>query len=139
AQNARSVDAEAGLAFDRHTGSPHFGRLYLVYTEETVNENNDLDIMLRFSDDNGGTWSAPIRVNDDPPGRSQFLPRIAVDDTTGNISICWLDARNSATNTAAQLFCTVAPPTGATPTFLPNVAISDGTSTSNGFGVEFGD
>ena len=139
AQNARSVDAEAGLAFDHHVGSPHFGRLYLVYTDEVVNESNDFDIMLRFSDNNGATWSAPIRVNDDPPGRSQFLPRIAVDNSTGDISVCWHDARNSATNTAMQEFCTVAPATGATPVFLPNVAISDGASTSNGAGVEFGD
>jgi hypothetical protein len=139
AQNARSVDAEAGLAFDNHAGSPHFGRLYLVYTEEVGAESNDMDIMLRFSDNNGATWSAPIRVNDDPPGRSQFLPRISVDDTTGDISVCWHDARNSPTNTAMQVFCTVAPPTGATPVFLPNAVISDGASTSNGAGVEFGD
>src|SRR6185295_11010948 len=41
AQNVRSIDAEAGLAYDRLSTSPHFGRLYLVYTEEPVNENND--------------------------------------------------------------------------------------------------
>lgn len=141
AQNLRSVDSEAGLAFDNHPGSPHFGRLYLVYTEETVDENNDTDVMLRFSDDNGGTWSAPIRVNDDPAAqiRSQFLPKIALDDTTGNLSICWHDCRNSASNTAMQVFCTAAPPTGASPVFLPNVQISDGASTSNGSGIEFGD
>lgn len=141
AQNARSVDAEAGLAFDNNPASPHFGRLYLVYTAETVDENNDLDIMLRFSDNNGAAWSAPIRVNDDPaaPIRSQFLPKISVDDTTGNIAVCWHDARNSATNVAMQPFCTVASTAGATPTFLPNQRIGNGTSTSNGAGVEFGD
>jgi len=139
AQNARSVDAEAGLGFDSNTASPHFGRLYLVYTEEVVNESNDMDIMVRFSDNNGATWSAPIRVNDDPPGRSQFLPRIVVDPVTSNILVCWHDARNSPTNTAVQIFCSVAPPTGATPTFSANVMVSDGTSTSSGLGVEFGD
>ena len=141
AQNTRSVDPEAGLAFDSNPSSPHFGRLYLVYTDETVNENNDTDIMLRFSDNNGANWSAPIRINDDPaaPIRSQFLPKIAVDRTTGNIAICWYDARNSPTNTTAQIFCTVAGPTGATPTFLPNTLVSDGTSTSTGAGIEFGD
>lgn len=141
AQNARSVDPETGLAFDNNPASPHFGRLYLVYTDETVNENNDTDIMLRFSDDNGATWSAPIRVNDDPPApiRSQFLPKMAVDDNSGSLSICWHDARNSPTNRGVQIFCTTASTAGATPTFLPNVLISDGTSTSNGAGVEFGD
>ena len=140
-QNSRSVDAESGLAYDRNPASPRFGRLYLVYTDETVDENNDTDIMLRFSDNDGATWSAAIRVNDDPaaPVRSQFLPRIATNPATGNIGVCWHDARNSATNTAVQIFCTVSTPTPATPTFIANVAVSDGSSTSNGSGVEFGD
>ncbi|HMJ46924.1 MAG TPA: sialidase family protein, partial [Ferruginibacter sp.] len=79
AQNVRSIDAEAGLAYDLNPASPHLGRLYLVYTDEVVAENNNTDIMLRFSDDDGAVWSAPIRVNDDPvaPIRSQFLPRIS--------------------------------------------------------------
>lgn len=141
AQAARSVDPEAGLAYDNHVGSPHFGRLYLVYTEETAPENDDLDIMLRFSDDNGATWSSAMRVNDDPaaPIRSQFLPRIAVDGSSGNILICWHDCRSSASNTAMQEYCAVATPTGATPAFSTNVLAGDGASTSNGFGIEFGD
>ncbi len=140
-QNARSVDAEAGLAYDRNPLSPRFGRLYLVYTDEVVDESNDTDIRLRFSDNNGSTWSAPIRVNDDPaaPIRSQFLPRIASNPLTGNVAVCWHDARNSATNTAMRVFCSVATPTPATPSFIANVAVSDAASTSNGAGVEFGD
>ncbi len=141
AQNSRSVDSEAGLAFDRNPMSPRFGRLYLVYTEETAAENNDTDIMLRWSDDNGVTWSAPLRVNNDPavPIRSQFLPRIATSPVSGNITVCWHDARNSASNTAAEVFCAVSTPTPATPTFVVQAVVSDGASTSNGSGVEFGD
>lgn len=151
AQSSRSVDAEAGLAYDRFDGagalpgfpgpSPHLGRLYLVYTEETVNENDDTDVMVRFSDDDGGSWSAPIRVNDDPaaPVRSQFLPRIASNRLSGNVAVCWHDARNSGGNTAAEEYCSIATPTGATPAFFTNVKISDGASTSTGGGVEFGD
>jgi hypothetical protein len=142
AQSLRSVDSEAGLAFDRNPASPHFGRLYLMYTEETVNENNDMDIMLRFSDNNGATWSVPpIRVNDDPasPIRSQFLPKISSDPQTGNIAVCWYDARNSATNTAMQVFCTIATPAGATPMFPPNAQIGDAPSTSNSNPNNFGD
>lgn len=139
AQNGRSVDAEAGLAYDVNPASAHFGRLYLVYSEEPTNENNDLDTMLRWSDNNGTTWSAPLRLNDDATTRSQFLPKIATDPVTGNIGVCWHDARNSATNTAMQIFCTASSSTPATPTFLANLLVSDGTSTSNGAGVEFGD
>lgn len=137
AQNVRSVDAEAGLAYDRFDGatpSPHLGRLYLVYTEETVAENNDTDILVRFSDNDGATWSAPVRVNDDPaaPVRSQFLPRIATNPLSGNIGVCWHDARNSATNNQMEEFCTIATPAGATPAFMANAQVGDALTASTG-------
>src|SRR5882724_3829903 len=147
-QNTRSVDAEAGLAFDINPTSPHFGRLYLVYTEEPVDESNDTDIMLRFSDDTGATWSnPPIRVNDDATNRAQFLPRIATNPLSGNIAVCWHDARNSAGNNTMQVFCTIATPTGASPTFMANAQIGDGVSTGAGssppaagqLDIQFGD
>ncbi len=126
AQNLRTIDAEAGLAYDLNPTSPHFGRLYLVYTEEPVDESDDTDIMVRFSDDDGANWSdPPIRVNDDATNRSQFLSRIASNPLSGNIMVCWHDARNSGTNTAMQVFCSVATPTGGSPTFFANAQIGD--------------
>lgn len=139
-QPDRSVDAEAGLAYDR-SSSPNNGRVYLVYTEETANENNDTNILVRFSDDNGTTWSAPVQVNDDATTNSQFLPRIAVDQTAGNIAVSWHDARNDdglggpgdtdgVPNSNAQLFATASEDGGLT--FLPNVQVSEGTSDEDG-------
>ena len=140
AQNTRSVDPETGLVFDANPASPHFGRLYLMYTDEVIQEQHDLDIMVKFSDDNGATWgSTPIRVNDDATTRSQFNPKISIDDAVGNIMVCFHDCRESATNTAMREYCTAASPAGATPTFLPNVPIGDGLSTSNQDGFDFGD
>jgi|CXWL01.1.fsa_nt_gi endonuclease YncB( thermonuclease family) len=138
AQNSRSVDAEAGLAFDANPASPTFGRLYFLYTDEVVNEAHDLNILIRFSDDNGTSWSTPIQVNDDATTKSQFLPKLAIDPGTGKIGVCWHDARNSAGNNSMQLYCSTAEP-ATTPVFGANVRLSDGTSTSNGSGVEFGD
>lgn len=139
-QNVRSADAEAGLAFDRNPLSPRFGRLYLVYTEEVVNEGNDTDILVRFSDNTGTTWSAPVRVNDDPavPVRSQFNPKISSNPLSGNIAVCWHDARNSATNDQMQEFCSLAvpppaaAPAPAAPVFFANVQVSAGTSQGTG-------
>src|SRR5207245_4871070 len=74
-QADRSVDAEPGLAWDR-TGGAHNGRVYLVYTLETKNEKDDTDIQVRYSDDNGATWSDAARVDDDATQNSQFLPKI---------------------------------------------------------------
>lgn len=147
-QGVYGVDAEAGLAYDRFGPgglpgfpgpSPHLGRLYLVYTDEVVDESNDTDIMVRFSDDDGMSWSpSPIRVNDDSTDRSQFLPKIATNRLSGNIAICWLDARDSAMNDAVRQTCSMATPTSF-PTFFANEAISDAASISTGSGDEFGD
>ena len=141
AQPTRSVDPESGLQFDANPASPHFGRLYLMYTDEVVQEQNDLDIMVKWSDDNGATWpTPPIRANDDATTRSQFNPKMSMDDPTGNFMVCWHDCRESATNTAMREYCTAAAsPLGASPTFLPNVPIGDGLSTSNQDGFDFGD
>ena len=135
------MDAEAGLAWDR-SGGPFNGRVYLVYTDEIPNESDDTDIFVRFSDNNGASWSAPVRANDDSTTRSQFLPRIALDQTTGDIAVSWHDSRNDdglggpwgdtdgIPNTNAQVFATVSRNGGVT--FLPNVQVSAGTSDENG-------
>ena len=62
AQPARTIDAEVGLAYDRSGGSNE-GRLYMVYTDEQPNESDNTDIHLRFSDDDGATWSQPYQID----------------------------------------------------------------------------
>src|SRR5439155_8472542 len=91
AQPDRSVDAEPGLAWDR-TGGAHNGRVYLVYTKEQKNESDDTDVYVRYSDDGGATWSGGVRVNDDRTVNSQFLPKISLDPTTGNLAVVWHDS-----------------------------------------------
>ena len=150
AQNRRSIDAEVGLAWDR-AGGPNDGRLYSVYTGEPTNESNDTNIYVRFSDDNGTTWGPAAQVNDDTTTRSQFLSKIALDQTTGAVAVVWFDARldggaggtgdtNNVANDEAILFGTVSVDGGAT--YLPNIQIGSGPSNSglaqnNGF--DFGD
>ncbi|HSU56993.1 MAG TPA: sialidase family protein [Candidatus Dormibacteraeota bacterium] len=143
AQPRRLIDAEAGLAWDRTSG-PHRGRVYLVYTDRPSLTSNDTDIYLRHSDDSGSTWSSPLRVNDDSlgNGKSQFLPRIALDQTTGNIAVSFYDCRNSSLNNTAEYWATASPDGGAS--FLPNVRVSAGMSSANVVAVstyrfDFGD
>ena len=125
AQPNRSIDAEPKVAFD-NSNSPTRGRLYFLYTDENVNESNDTDIFLRYSNDNGTTWSARKRVNDDLTNKSQFLPALAVDPITGYVGATWMDARNSADNTTVQYYAGVSTDHGVT--FSANVRISAGTS-----------
>src|SRR5437667_4402872 len=138
AQPDRSVDAEPGLAWDR-TGGPHNGRVYLVYTLEQKNESDNTDIFVRYSDDRGATWSAPVRVNDDNTVNSQFLPKISLDPTSGHIAVVWYDSRNDLgtggagdtdglANNDAQFWGAFS---NDGQTFSSNIQISAGTSNSH--------
>src|SRR5262249_757858 len=130
AQPSRTIDAEANVAYD-YSGGPHNGRAYLAYVDRASTATDDTDIFVRFSDDNGATWSNPIRVNDDPPGngKSQFQDAIAVDESTGNVGITWYDTRNSAAaNNTAQIFASASTDGGVT--WMPNVRVGAALSNS---------
>jgi hypothetical protein len=148
-QPDRSVDAEPGLAWDL-TGGPHNGRVYLVYTLEHPNESNNMDIYVRFSDDEGATWSSPVPVNDDKTKNSQFLPKISLDPTSGNLAVVWYDSRNDlgtggsgdtdgVPNDDSQFWGAFS--TNGGQTFSANIQISAGTSNSHDSGnhIDYGD
>ncbi len=148
-QPDRSVDAEPGLAWDR-TGGSRNGRVYLVYSTEVKNESDDLDIYVRYSDENGATWSAGVRVNDDATTNSQFLPKISLDPTTGYLAVFWHDSRadlgtggagdtDGILNDDAQFWGCFSTNGGAS--FSANLQISAGTSNSRDSGnrVDYGD
>jgi hypothetical protein len=149
AQPDRSVDAEANLAWDR-SGGVHNGRVYLVWTQEVGNESNDMDIEVQYSDDSGATWSQAVRVHDDKTVNSQFMPSIALDQSTGNVALSWYDARNDlgtggsgdtdgVPNDDVQIWGTYSTDGGAS--FVPNVRISAGTSNAvdAAYGFDYGD
>jgi hypothetical protein len=129
AQPVRDIDSESGLAWDL-SGGPHNGRVYLVYTDRPSTSSADTDIYVRFSDNNGLTWSGRVRVNDDTPGngKSQFMPRIAIDQTSGYIAVSFYDCRNSAGNNTTEVWATISTDGGAT--FLPNIKVSTGVSSA---------
>lgn len=137
AQNERSIDVEASLGWDRDPRSAHYGRLYAVWTSETPNESNNTDIMFQWSDNGAVTWSPPLRLNNDSGVNSQFMPAIAVDQSTGNVAVAWHDARNDRgngkfgdtdriPNDDAMFYGTYTLDGGAT--FASNFQISDGPS-----------
>jgi hypothetical protein len=145
-QPDRSVDSEPGLAW----GSAHGGRVSLVYAAETKNESDDTDVFVRHSDDGGATWSGAVRVNDDATTTSQFLPKISLDPTSGNLAVVWHDSRNDlglggpgdtdgVFDDDAQLWGAFSTDGGLS--FTPNVQISSGTSNAHdsGNGIDYGD
>ncbi len=56
--------------------------------------NGDSDVLFSRSADGGATWTAPVRVNDDPvgDGMDQFQPAIAAGPK-GQLAIAWYDRR----------------------------------------------
>jgi ELWxxDGT repeat protein len=144
AQPTRTIDAEGNLAFDRSTGR-FKGRLYLVYTDSAGALSANTDIYIRYSDDNGFTWSDREKISDAKNASSQFLPSIAVDDKTGRIVCFWHDTRNDPINNVlTETWATMSSDGGET--WTPNVPISVGRSTHQngpppaGFrDIDFGD
>ncbi|MCB2378429.1 glycosyl hydrolase [Hymenobacter sp. BT635] len=79
-------------ACDVSTG-PHRGTLYVNWTDQR-NGPSDTDVWLARSTDGGQTWSAPLRVNNDPPGRHQFFTWMTVDQKTGYLWFVFYDRRS---------------------------------------------
>jgi hypothetical protein len=76
-------------------------RAYLVYQDQRF-DSPSRDVLLRFSDDGGATWSAAIRVNADVLSEERLIPNVAVDPSTGHLGVAWYDFR--AGPGAAQVF-----------------------------------
>ncbi|MFT5512370.1 MAG: hypothetical protein ACI8SE_000768 [Bacteroidia bacterium] len=95
-----------------NSASKYTGRLYLVWGD---NQTGDADVFFSYSDDEGANWSAQKRVHSDPKGngKSQYLPNMAIDQTTGQIAIAYYDRRWSENNTFTDIFVSVSTDGGA--------------------------
>jgi hypothetical protein len=80
------------LMTDRSKG--HYrGSLYMMWADQRKGEH-DTDVWFTRSNNFGDNWSTPARVNDDEPGKHQYLPWMVVDQTTGYVYILYYDRRN---------------------------------------------
>jgi hypothetical protein len=112
------------IAADNSYGS-YRGRLYLVYASNfPAGDGNKPDIFLRYSDDQGSTWSSAKTVNDDLNSQNnhQWHPAVWVDKTSGNIFLKWMDTRDTPSSDSAYIYATYSDDGGDT--FAPNQRIS---------------
>jgi hypothetical protein len=79
------------------SGGPYHGTIYINWTDQR-NGTDDTDVWLVKSTDGGNTWSQPLRVNDDPPGKQQFFTWMAIDQTNGYLYFVFYDRRNYNNN-----------------------------------------
>ncbi len=75
------------------SGGDFHGTIYVNWTDQR-NGIDDTDVWLVKSVDGGDTWTEPLRVNDDPPGKHQFFTWMAVDQANGNLYFVFYDRRN---------------------------------------------
>jgi hypothetical protein len=84
------------------SGGENHGTIYINWTDQR-HGTDDTDVWIVKSTDGGETWTEPIRVNDDPPGRQQFFTWMTIDQTTGYLYFVFYD-RREYTDTNTDVF-----------------------------------
>lgn len=74
------------------SNSEHRGTIYINFADQR-NGADDTDIWLTKSTDQGDTWTTPVRVNDDEPGKQQFFTWMDIDQITGALYFVFYDRR----------------------------------------------
>jgi hypothetical protein len=110
--NPSGLLGQLWIAVDRSNG-PRSGWVYVLASVETPTD--PLDVHFIRSTDGGQTWSAPVRVNDDPAGNRafQWFGTMSVAPN-GRIDAVWNDTRASADSTVSALYYSSSPDGGVT-------------------------
>lgn len=100
--NPGGLLGQVWIAADRSTG-PTRGNLYVLASVDPPG-SDPMDLMFTRSTDGGATWSAPLRINDDPPTSFayQWFGTLSVAPN-GRIDAVWNDSRADASNTDSEL------------------------------------
>jgi hypothetical protein len=115
------------LAVDTSSG-PYRGRLYAAWVSF---EANRYQVFVARSTDGGGSWSDPVRVNDDQSAANHSNPGIAVSDE-GMVGVVWNDRRNDPSDSCFQTFFAVSLDGGVS--FSRNIAVGNKPTCPNGTG-----
>ncbi len=116
------------------SNGPHRGTIYVNWSDQRAGDT-DVDIFTIKSTDGGITWSAPTRVNDDAPGKHQFMSSMCIDQVTGYVYVVFYDRRNFSGNDFTDVYLAVSKDGGVT---YQNYKINQ-TSFKPTTGVFFGD
>src|SRR5438094_10093914 len=120
--NGVGLCGQVFLAIDRSGGATN-NNIYMLASVEPSGRSTT-DVMFVRSTDGGVTFSAPLKINDDPfnPSKWHWFGSFAVAPN-GRLDAVWYDTRNASNNTDSQLFYSYSTDTGLT--WSPNIAVSN--------------
>ena len=133
------IAANPVIAVDQSPG-PFNGRIYLAYVDNISIpfDHDDTEVFIRFSDDQGLSWSGPQQVNDLVndglnDDATQFNPALSVDPITGTVVVTWYDTRLDPNNERTDVFMSVVSPGSLSVNISPDIRISE-VSSDQSFG-----
>ncbi len=128
--NPAGLDGMLFLAID-HSGGPTNNNIYMLASVAPPGRSTT-DVMFVRSTDDGATFSAPVKVNDDPvnPSKWHWFGTFSVAPN-GRLDAVWYDTRNAANNTDSQLFYSFSTDAGVT--WSPNVSVSNAFNPFEGY------
>jgi len=140
AQNDRCIGPFGAIDVD-NSGGACDGTLYVTYTDFTSGGGrtvNNSDIWVKRSTNNGATWNAAVRVNDDAAGGNvQFHSFLVVDQTSGNPVVAWHDARNDTNNRRLDIYASRSTNCGVS--FEANTKVSNASAEFNNSSISYSD
>jgi hypothetical protein len=98
-------------------------------------------IFFASSSDGGSTWGAPVKINDQSSLNDQFFPRLAVDDTNGDLMVVYYDTVGDSGRLKTDIWMQCSVDNGATWTSAVKItsAESNEASSNSDSGNQYGD
>ena len=129
--NPGGLAGQLFLAVDR-SGTATNNNIYMLASVQPTGFSTGTDVMFVRSTNGGLSFSAPLRINDDPINHSKWhwFGTLSVAPN-GRIDSVWLDTRNAANNTDSQLFYSYSTDGGVA--WSANVAVSNSFNPFQGY------
>ena len=123
-QGTSAASAFRSNSFPHAAVNPVSGHIYVTYNSQTGGVDNG-DIFYVLSTDNGSTWSAPVKVNDDATTTDQWQPTISVSPDGQHIGFFYYSRQEDpVNNNLYKYYGRIGTIAGSTVTLNPSSAIS---------------
>ena len=105
--------------------NPVSGHIYVTYPNNPAGPDKT-DVFYVLSTDNGATWSAPVKINDDATTTDQWQPTVAVSPNGQQIGFFYYSRQeDAANNNLFKYYGRTGIVCGATVTLDPSFAVSN--------------